>query len=98
MNLVPVDTLPLEDMIYQLSRGPYPEWCLFKGQHIGDVEVGILMYTDPDWMVFWMTRLWESERAFQRIVDSKPVGRTGWARRQLKRAQEHVAYYTTDVE
>ena len=100
MTLVHVEQIPVAALILQLARRPFPEWCHFKGQHIGEVPVGELMFTDGDFMVFWMTRLWETERAFDCIVRGLPENTShyGWAQRRLQRAREHVAYYTVNVD
>lgn len=96
-----IERIPVAALILQLSERPYPEWCRYKGQQIVDLDFAELRATDPDFVLFWMTRLMEQEHAFHRIVRGLPRDGSNterWARRRLEQAREQLTHYVPTVD
>lgn len=96
--LVPVDTIPVVDLIRQLSVRPYDAWVMYEGKHIKNLPLDALVRSDSVFQLFWTCRLLEERLAFTRIVDNplqlemhsyEVIMR--WARNRLNRVNRRIS-------
>lgn len=96
--LVPVDTIPVADLIRQLSVRPYKEWITYNGVNIKTLPFDKMVRVDPIFQLFWACRLLEEKRAFLRILedpgaldrfDKATISR--WAKNKLRRVRRRIS-------